>query len=112
LVVVRPVGSVSMTSFASRRFRRDGDRFLHSANTKIGIHRCGHRTLKRDAFAFHSGEPGEGKRHRVFTRPQIDDAVLAARVADGLSYFFDERRTGRFNRHARKHGSRCVFDDA
>ena len=88
------------------------DRFLDGADAQVGIHRGGEGSGQLDALAFDAAEAGEGERHGVAARPQVDDLVLAGRVTDDRPDLLDQGGTGGFDGHARKHRAGRVFHDA
>ena len=57
-------------------------------------------------------KPGQGERHAVDARPQVQNLVLPLIVGDRRLDLLDERRARRFDRHARQHRSGRIAHDA
>src|SRR5688572_23808055 len=56
-------------------------------------------------------KPGNGERHRIRARTQVDDAVLPGRVGGDRPHLLNQDPAGRFHRHAGQYGAGYVLDD-
>ena len=87
---------------------RHGHGFLEPADRQCGVDRRREGGVQLDAFTPHGLEAGQTERHRVRTRPKIDDAVRAILRGDGALLTLDQRRARDFDRDAWHRGARAV----
>ena len=89
-----------------RRFAGDRHGFGHRADLQVDVQRRREVRAELDALAPEGGEPGQRVGHRIRARTQFDDPVLPRRVGYRAAHLFNQRRAGRFDRHAGKHRAR------
>ena len=87
-----------------------GDRLQHAdAHLRVRGRREASRELK--AFPPEHIETRQCERHRVHTRPEIHDLVIALAVCHDHADLFDEGRARGLHRDAGQHRARRVLDD-
>ena len=80
-----------------RTLARDGNRFGNAADPQFGVDGRGEAGAQLDAFASDPGETGQGKRHGVDARRQLDDLVLPGGVTRCAPDFLDQAGARRFH---------------
>ena len=76
------------------------------------VHRRREPGAELDAVALDRREAGQREGHRVGAGPKVDDGVATFAVGRDRADFFDQRRAGGFDRHARHRQARRVADHA
>ena len=94
-----------------RRVAGDRDRLGQRADLQIDVDAERDAGAHDDAFAAPRGKTGELGGHGIGAGRQIEQAVIAAGVADGR-HRRQQRGTLRRHRHAGQHGALFVFDVA
>ena len=95
-----------------RRLRGDGDRFFQGAHAHLGIHCGGELRRQIESVPLDRVEPGQRKRHRIRTRPQVDDSVQPLVVGHDVAHLLDECGAGRLDGHAGHHCAGRILDHA
>ena len=96
----------------NRRRSRNGDRLFQCSDAEIRIDGGGKSRRHFDALTPNRLEPGQRECHGIDAWPQVDHAVDARAVRDDGAYPLNQRWTGGFHRHARKHGARRIAHHA
>ena len=95
-----------------RGHTRDGQRFLERADAHFRIDLRGERCRQLDLLAPDRAETGEGERHGIRSRPEVDDLVLTLLVGHDGPDFLDQSVAGGLDRDAGDHGTRRISDHA
>jgi hypothetical protein len=95
-----------------RRFARDRNRLFEGPDFQFTVHRRDERAGDFNPLALDGTETRQCERHGIGARTQVDNPVLAGRVGDDGSDFFNQRGAGGFDRHAWQDAARSVLDDA
>ena len=100
LVAEDPLDAQAVLHVHHRRFTRDGDRLLHTAQAHVRVERQGHTSRDLDTRTLDGGETGQGVGDLVDPGREVLDAVLAGAVADGRPDLLDEHWARCLDRHA------------
>jgi hypothetical protein len=95
-----------------RRLARHRDRFGERTDLQLCVHGSSKSGRQLDAVTPEGVEPRKREGDDISPRTQIDDVVAALAVCDDCADLLDQSRTGGFDRDAREHRSRSVFDDS
>ena len=100
-----PPGETRAGAVDHRALARDRDRFLQPSDHHLHVDCRREPGRQFDRFALDGAKSRQRKRHGVRARPQLDDLVLSLTIGRNGPDFFNQRRTRRFHRDARKNGS-------